>query len=570
MKSIKRLFVFVLAVTLFASCGKFGKMLKNADTITYKATPEVLEMHGGKVDFKLDITFPAKYFAPKATIEVVPVVKYEGGEKELKPLKLQGEKVQANDKVVAFETGGTISYNDQFDFVDGMKKSTVVLRLKAASGKKTENFPEVEVAKGVIATPLLVQKDPKNIMAGDEFKRITPDAYNADIHYQIQQSNIRWKELKAEDIKLLKDYIKEVKNAENRSLKNIEIKSYASPDGAEKLNTKLANLREKTAKRFMDKSLRRAKLKDVKDEQFKTEQVAEDWDGFKELMKSSSIEDKELILRVLSMYSDPVVREQEIKNIAAVYENVAKDVLPKLRRSQIKVNVDVIGRTNEEILSQFDADATQLNELEVLHAGAITENPADQIKYFVKATELFPKSWKAFNNLACAYIETGKYSEARTALDAAKGIEAENAYVLNNIGVLELIADNFAKAEEYFVSANGAGKVSLYNRGIVNITQGEYSDAVKQMGDEKTANAGLAKILAGDATGAVAVLNNAGDAAIVSYLKAVAHARLKEFDKAVSNLTTAIQKDSSLKEVAKKDMEFYSMSTNAAFTALIQ
>ncbi len=570
MKSIKKLLVVVLAITIFASCGGFKKMLKNANTVTYKATPEVLEMHGGKVDFKLKITFPANYFAPKATVEIVPVVVYEGGEKALKPIKLQGEKVQANDKVIALKTGGSVSYSDQFDFVEGMKKSKVVLRLKAVEGSKANSFPEVTVAQGVVATSLLVDIDPKNIMSGDEYKMVVADAYNADIHYQIQQSNIRWKELKSEDIKLLKDYIKEIKSAENKTLKNIEISSYASPDGSEKLNSRLADLRQKTSKRFMNKSIRRAKMKKITDEKYKLTEVAEDWAGFKDLMKNSTIEDKELILRVLSMYSDPVVREKEIKNIAAVYENVAKDVLPKLRRSQIKVNIDVTGRNDEEIISQFDTDATQLNELEILHAGGITKTPADQIKYFEKATELFPKSWKAFNNLACSYIETKQYAKARTALDAAKSLEAENAYIINNIGVLELYAEKTEKAEEYFVSANGAGNVALYNRGIINIIQGEYPNAVKQFGAETTCNVGLAKILAGDSSAAITILDKADNVAKASYLKAIAYARLKEFDNAVANLKIAIEKDASFKDVAKKDMEFYSMSTNAGFTALVQ
>jgi hypothetical protein len=350
MKKSKFLALIVLAVFALSSCNSLEKMKKNHPDVSYKVVPEVLEEKGGEVAVSVTGTFPEKYFNKKAVVEITPVLVYEGGETAFDPVVVQGEKVQENNKVISSEGGG-FSYADKVDYSDDMRKSELVLRVKASINDKKETyFDDMKVADGVIATSTYVMKKGEPILMPDKFQRIIADAKMADIMYLINRSNIRSSQLKSEDVKAIKDYLKEVKAAENLEFVGTEISSYASPDGALELNEKLSEKRAVNSKNYFERELSRAKVEDAKKEGFvTTKTTAEDWEGFQKLMAASDIQDKDLILRVLSMYSDPVVREREIKNISAAYKQVAQDVLPQLRRSKIKVNINKIGFSDEEI-----------------------------------------------------------------------------------------------------------------------------------------------------------------------------------------------------------------------------
>ena len=360
MKNFRSYFILILAAIVMSSCSGLNKMKKNSNLVKYEVTPKVLETHAGMVTVTIKGTFPAKYFDKKTTVTATPVLTYTGGETAFEKVQvLQGEKVQANNKVIT-TTGGDFTYTATIPYKDAMKVSELVLRLKAERGKKTLDFDPVKIADGVIATSTLVEKHARAIASKDNFVRINPESKLADIHYNINQAELNSKELKAEDIALLKAYIQSVSTDPNRQLKSTEVSSYASPDGTMKINAPLSEKRGKTADKFIKKEF--AKVEAAKAEGFFNEKTTpEDWDGFKTEVEKSSIQDKELILRVLSMYSDPDVREKEIKNMSAAFEVLKTDILPKLRRSKLAVNVDVVGRTDEQILEQMKSDPKVLS-----------------------------------------------------------------------------------------------------------------------------------------------------------------------------------------------------------------
>src|SRR4030042_5894341 len=355
MKKIRSSFILILAAAFLASCSGLNKMKKEAGDIKYEVTPKVLEAHGGLVNVTIKGAFPEKYFNKKATLEVTPVLTYAGGETAFDKVQvLQGEKVTANNKVITY-TGGYFTYTSAIPYKEAMKKSELVLRTKASIKDKSLDFDPFKLADGVIATSTLVEKHARAIYMKDNYVRIIPETKMADINYVINQANIRNSELKAEDITLLKEYISLVSANPNRQLKGAVISSYASPDGKFDENEKLSVKRGTTADKFIKKEF--DKIEAAKAEGFfNSLTTAEDWDGFKTEVENSTIQDKDLILRVLSMYSDPEVREKEIKNMSSAFEALKTDVLPTLRRSKMMVNVDTIGRSDEQILAQAKSD----------------------------------------------------------------------------------------------------------------------------------------------------------------------------------------------------------------------
>src|ERR1035437_2314462 len=371
MKKFRSYFILILAAAVMTSCSGLNKMKKNSNLVKYEVTPKVLETHAGVVTITIKGTYPAKYFDKKTTVTATPVLTYTDGETAFEKVQvLQGESVQANNKVVT-ATGGDFTYTGTVPYKDAMKMSELVLRIKAVRGKKNLDFDQVKIADGVIATSTLVDKDARTIKMKDNYKRVNPENKIADIHYDINKADINSKELKAEDIALLKAYIKSVSADSSRQLKSTEVSSYASPDGSMKINTPLSEKRGATAGKFIKKEFN--KINAAKAEGFFNEKTTpEDWDGFKSEVEKSSIQDKELILLVLSMYSDPDVREKEIKNMSAAFEALKTDILPKLRRSKLAVNVDLVGRTEEQILAQMRADPKALGLEEMLHAGTLT------------------------------------------------------------------------------------------------------------------------------------------------------------------------------------------------------
>jgi tetratricopeptide (TPR) repeat protein len=574
MKKIKRNYLtsIIVAAFLLSSCGGLNKMVDKSSDVSYQVQPNPLEMHAGEVQVTINTKFPEKYFNKKAVVVATPVLKYEGGQAEFESTTLQGEKVEANNKVIP-SAGGEYSYTGKIPYTDEMLRSGLYVEMSAQIKEKTPvEIPGIKIAEGVIATPALVMINPKTIILGDKFQRIIPETYNADIHYVINKYNVRDSELSAEDIVALQNKIKEASEAERKEIKGAGISAYASPDGAYDLNDKLAQNRQGSAERYLERVLKKANVTEAEAADFlNLKYTAEDWEGFKKLMEESDIQDKELILRVLSMYSDPAVREKEIKNIAAAFKEIAEKILPKLRRSMINVNVDNIGYSDEEIaeLARTNPDALKLEE--ILYAAKLTDDLNEKLTIYQKAAENYPECFRAKNNVGSVYVELGKVAEAKEAFMAAKELK-ENDAIKNNLGAVALMEGDVAKAEELFASAMGAGDVVNYNLGIIKIKQGDYKAAVSYFGNEPSFNAALAQLLNSDTEKSLNTLNQMGDVecGMVYYLKAVGSARSGREEGVLNNLRTAVGKKSELKDHAKKDLEFAKYFENEAFKAIVE
>jgi Flp pilus assembly protein TadD len=571
MKKFRSYFILILAVAVMTGCSGLNKMKKNSNLVKYEVTPKVLETHAGVVMVTIKGTFPAKYFDKKTTVTATPVLIYVGGETAFEKVQvLQGEKVQANNKVITTK-GGDFTYTSTIPYKDAMKMSQLVLKIKAVRGTQSLDFDDIKLADGVIATSTLVEKAGKPITMKDKYVRINPENKLADIHYQINQADISSKELKAEDIALLKEYIKNVSADSSRQLKNTEVSSFASPDGSMKINEPLSVKRGATADKFIKKEF--DKIEAAKAAGFFDEKTTpEDWDGFKSEVEKSTIQDKDLILRVLSMYSDPDVRDKEIKNMSAAFEVLKTDVLPKLRRSKLAVNVDVVGRSDEQILAQMKADPKILNLEEMLRAGSLTKDLNEQLKFYQAAAENNPKDFRAQNNIGCTYMALDKTDEAIAAFEKAKAIE-NNDVVKNNLGFGSLVKGDLAKAEEYFNSMTAATPESKWGLGVIAITKGEYDKAVNDFGTEPCYNLALAQYLKGDVNKAKSTLDSMKDLCKCgkpSYLKAVIGARLDDRNYMLANLREAIGFKAEWKAYAKTDLEFAKFFNDDTFKSTVQ
>jgi len=580
--NLKPLTFIALAAVLFSSCASLQKMKKNANLINFKTTPEILETHAGKVDVAIDGKFPAKYFAKKVTLVATPVLKYEGGEKAFEPVTLQGEKVKANNKVITLKGGGSFAYKDVVPYAEAMRLSNLELRITASQGAKSVDFAPIQLAKGVLATPTLVVNYPTPIIGVtreknntgkydpniDAFQRIVPDEYTADIKYLINKADIRKEELTKEEMARLNEYNKEAAKDPRKKIKNMEVSSYASPDGGMELNTKLAQKRMDASSKFLTKELK----KDEVEAEFKTKFTPEDWDGFKEMMGKSNIQDKELILRVLSMYTDPEVREKEIKNLSAAFTSVAAQILPQLRRSKFTTSIDLIGKTDEEIAALADSDPSKLNPAELLYAATLTKDANKQLAIYNSFMKQFPNDWRGYNNAGMALVKQQKYADAKSLFEKAEKLNNNEPIIKNNLGVCELKEGNLAKAETYFGAASGAGDAVNNNLGILSIIKGDYAKAVKYFGDTDSPNTGLAKILTGDNNGALKALDNCTwqGCYMKEYFKAVVGARTAKENLMYESLEKAIKLKPELKKTATTDMEFAKYFNEARFKELVK
>ena len=570
MKKLRSFIILILAATLMTGCSGLNKMKKNAGQIKYEVTPKVLEAHAGMVNITIKGTFPSNYFDKKTTLTATPVLKFSGGEIAFDKVQVvQGESVQANNKVINY-TGGDFTYTSSIPYTDAMKLSELMLQVKAQRGTTTLDFDPVKLADGVIATSTLVEKHGMPIMMKDKFVRIIPETGIADINYVINRADLQPKELKAEDITLLKKYIQDVNADPNRTFKTTVVSSYASPDGAFALNERLSGNRGTTADKFIKKEF--AKVEAAKSAGFfDSKTTAEDWDGFKTEVENSSMQDKDLILRVLSMYSDPEVREREIKNMAAAYENLKTDILPKLRRSKMIVNVDKVGRSDEQILAAMRGDAKVLGLEEMLYAATLTKDQNEQLKFYQTALTNFPKCIRAQNNIGYISMSLGKVDDAIAALEKAKAMD-NNDVVKNNLGMGALVKGDMVKAEEYFTSMTAATAESKWGMGVISITKGEYDKAVNYFGSEPCFNAALAQALKGDNNKAKATLDAVKEPCKgkTGYLKAVVGARLDDRNYMLSGLREAIGVNSDWKAYAKTDLEFAKFFNDDTFKSTVQ
>ena len=553
--------LMAMVVALFSSCSKkMGEL--SADYFT--VTPQVLEAVGGKVPATINGKFPEKYFNKKAVVEVTPVLKWNGGEAKGQPATFQGEKVEGNDQTISYKMGGSYTMKTSFDYVPEMAKSELYLEFKATIGKKVVTIPAVKVADGVISTSELVNNTLGNAnpaLGEDAFQRIIKEKHDANIMFLIQQANIRSSELKT-----AKEFNKEVANvneAANKKISNIEVSAYASPDGGVSLNTTLAENREGNTTKMLSKDLKKAKI----DAPIDAKYTAQDWEGFQELVSKSNIQDKELILRVLSMYQDPAQREQEIKNISSVYKTLADEILPQLRRSRLTLNYEIIGKSDEEIAKLASSNPSELNVEELLYAATLTNDPAKQEAIYTQATKQFPNDYRAFNNLGKLAYQAGNVDKAESYFKKAASVNA-SPEVNMNLGLISLIKGDKAAAETYFGKAAGTKELGE-SMGNLYIAQGQYERAVNSFGDSKTNSAALAQILAKDYNKAKNTLANVERPdAYTDYLMAVLVARTNNSSMVTSSLKSAVAKDPSLAKKAATDLEFAKYFTNADFMSI--
>jgi tetratricopeptide (TPR) repeat protein len=575
--------LLITGALMITGCSSLKTMKKNADKISYTVVPEVLETHAGKVDATIQSQFPAKYFAKKATLTVTPVLKYAEGETALTPYVLQGEKVKANNKVISYQTGGSNSVKGSVPYNKDMQRSNLELRIKASQGAKSVDFKTVTVAKGVISTSTLVDNSPLAISGLvkkanttgiydptiDKYQRIVPDAYMADLVYLINSAEVRSKELTKAEIAHLNKYIVDAYSAESKELKGVEISAYASPDGGMELNSKLAGKREGSATSVVENDLKKNKVK----ADLTTKNTPEDWEGFKALMEKSNIQDKDLILRVLAMYSDPEVREREIKNLSSAFTKVADEILPQLRRAKITANVNLVGRTDAEISKLAATDPSKLNQAELLYAASLTNDLSKQKAIYTSFTKIFSDDWRGYNNLGYVEMNEGDFAAAAANFQKADQADPKNPIVQNNLGCVALKNGDWAKAEVFFGAASGAGKEVKENLGILKIKQGDYDTAVKYLGEGSTsyANRALAQLLNGDNNGALKTLNAAPvESGRIAYLKAIVAARTAKTGLMYESLVNAIKKDPAYGVIAQNDLEFAKYANEQNFKLLFK
>ncbi|MBN8703559.1 MAG: hypothetical protein J0M08_10870 [Bacteroidetes bacterium] len=571
---LKTIAIALSGSVLLAGCNGLGKMVKNAPKVTYEVSPKPLEMHADSVKVTVSGKYPAKFFAKKATVVITPTLKYQGGEKTLKPITVLGEAAEGSGTKVSYANGGSFMYNDKIAYTPEMAKSELFVKATGSMKSKTKDFPEVKIADGVVATPLLVKSDEKAIAAKDKFTKTVPVTTTGSIYYTVNQSTVRPNEMSNTEMKAVKAFIAEGV-AKGYTFKNANVSAYASPDGEQTLNADLAQDRAKSGMKAMmgvfgDK---KNKVEAATAESFYSiVTTAEDWEGFKKLMEASSIADKDLILRVLTMYSDLDIREREIKNLAKTYEEVSNEILPKLRRAVITINGEQNSRTDDQIAKLSTTTPDSLSVEEVLYAANLTTDMNTKLSIYKAGERLYPNDWRCINNVGFIYLMQNKVGDAQAQFEKANKLVTANPIVLNNLGATARLKGDKKAAMDYYKSASGAGSEVEYNMGIINIMNGEYAAAVTNFGSTNSFNAALAQVLNGSANNALAIIDNSPekDMAISYYLKAIVGARSNNNDLMINNLKSAINKDSSLKAKAKDDCEFLKYRANADFKAIVE
>ena len=538
-KNINFLFAVALGFAAIA-CSSPEKMAEMAENVTVKCEPAVLEVVGGEIDATVSVTYPADYFHPKAILEVTPVIVYEGGEVKMEPYMFQGEKVEDNYEVVP-EAGSTVTKKVHFEYVPGMEKCYLELRGVVSHKKKTVDLPTKKVADGANTTYMLVCQKGKLDLKADGYQEIIKQTAEGQILYQINSATVRNSQIKGQSVKDYQAALDEILANERKTLVSTDVIAYASPDGKEDQNAKLSDNRSKSAEKAYGKVV---KGKEVPGDVNVTS-VAEDWEGFQELVAASDLEDKDLIIRVLSMYSDPAVREKEIKNMSAVYSSLAKEVLPELRRARFIANVEYKNFTNEELLDLIEENIDVLDVTALLRAATLVKENDQKVDIYKKAIEKY-ESAAAQYNLAVTYIKMDELAKAEKALE---GLE-KDADWNNAMGVIALRKNELDAAAEYFALAGT--ETAKENAAVIDILDGEYEAAAAKLAGVEGFNAALAQLLVGNNAPAAALECKCAKAA---YLRAVAAARQGNAEAVKTNLEAAGECEK-LAERAAKDVEF--------------
>ena len=549
----KSLFILSAAsVLMMSSCSKLGAL--SADNFT--VTPNPLETQAGQVPATINGTFPEKYMKKKAVVTVTPELRYADGQvAKGNSATFQGEKVMGNDQTISYKVGGRYTMKTAFNYVPDMQKSEMYLTFDARIGKKQQKVPAVKVANGVIATSELYKKtlaSESGIIAPDTFQRVNEKKQEANIKFLINQANIRKSELKNNSVQEFVQMLKKINaDREGFNIQNVEIQAYASPEGGVKFNDQLAGKRQNESEKYVKGTLKQNKVNADIDAHY----TAQDWDGFQKLVAASNLQDKDVILRVLSMYEDPQEREQQIRNMSAGFRELADGILPELRRSRLIINYETIGRSDEQIEQQYKDDAAKLSADELLYLATFDKTPAEQEAIYTKATQIYDKDYRAYNNLAALALAKGDKAAAQKYAEKAASLGSDTPEAQANMGLLALVNGNVQDAERAISkSANSENvKAAL---GALNIAKGNYAQAEQYFGKTNSNTAALAQLLNKNYAAAAKTLDKVQTPnAMTDYLHAVVAARRGNKFAASSYLKEALQKDPSLKQYAENDLE---------------
>lgn len=549
-----------------SSCSKLGEL--TADNFT--VTPSPMEAVAGQVPVTINGRFPEKYMKKKAVVTVTPVLRYAGGEVKGQSATFQGEKVQGNNQEISYKVGGNYTMKNSFAYVPDMQKSELFLTFDGRIGKKTKKVPEVKVADGVIATSDLLARTVLGATPAtgeDAYQYRIEQTKEAQIKYLINQAKVRTSELKSVSVQEFVQTLREIKaDQKGFQLDGIEVSAYASPEGSLQFNTQLAEKRQGTSSAYVKKQLKDIKL----DSEIETRYTAEDWDGFQELLKASNIQDKEVILNVLSRFEDPEEREKQIRSLSAAFEELANEILPELRRARLTINYNLIGRSDAEIQAQYKEDASKLSVEELLYAATLTENAAEKADIYDTTTRQYPSDYRAYNNLAELAYKQGDVAKAKNYLAQALAKNSGSQEAAANTALIELAEGRTAQAEQALARATSAKNYDEV-LGNLNIAKGNYAAAAQALNGSKTNSAALAQILNKDYASAKATLGAiAKPDATTSYLKAIIAARTQQTNDVLTNLSDAIAKDATYKARAAKDLEFAKLFDNSSFLSLVK
>lgn len=552
------LFMSAAALLALSSCSsKLGAL--SADN--FSVNPNPLETEAGKVPTTINGKFPEKYMKKKAIVTVTPELRYADGKTAKgNGATFQGEKVAGNNQTIQYKVGGNYTMNTSFDYVPEMQKSDLYLTFDAYVGKKKVNVPEVKVATGVISTSEFYRKTLASdgaCIAPDSFQRVKAQKQEAEIKFLINQANLRKSEMKNNSVKEFVQMLKKInRDKEGLNIKNVEVAAYASPEGGVKFNDKLASKRQNTSEKYVKQTLKKTKVSTDIDARY----TAQDWDGFQKLVAASNLQDKDVILRVLSMYQDPQEREQQIRNMSAGFRELADGILPELRRSRLIINYETIGRSDDQIKEQYNADPTKLSADELLYAAALEDNADKKEAIYKKTAEIYPNDNRAFNNVAALEFAKGNNDAAKEYLAKAVNAKSDAAEANANKGLVALLEGNTAEAQNHIAKATGANDLNKA-LGALNIANGKYAQAEQNFIGVNSNTAALAQILNKNYAGAISTLKGVKNkTGVTDYLLAIANARQGNNDAASSYLKSALQKDPSLASYAANDLELINVS----------
>lgn len=566
MKRRTQLLTLLMLISLAFFASSCSSKLKPLSQNNFNVTPSPMETVGNEIPVTINGTFPEKWFNKNATLAITPVIKFGNREVAGAPYSYQGENVSGNQTRIAHKRGGNFTMNFTFPYEPDMQTSELFLRFDGKVKNKKSLLPDLKVADGVIATSALASVATTTpSVAPDGFQRIIKDAQEANIHFVIQQAALRQSELNKQDMDAWKKRVNQAFNDPKQNV-NVEVSAYASPDGGASLNEKLAAQREKNTSDYLSRELKRNNV----NTDINAHYTAQDWEGFRQLVQASNLQDKELILRVLEMYPDTETREREIKNISFVYDDLAQTILPQLRRSRITANIEIIGKSDDEIMSFWRNKPNELTTEELLYASTLTDNDAEKERIYQYVTVNKPQDYRGWNNLGTLFFKRGEIAKAAQAFDRAAQVSPSAPETNMNKALLALYNNDINTAKELMGKASGASNLEEA-MGLLSIMEGNYNQAVSNFGDTKTNNAALAQLLIKDYNKAKQTLENVVvPDATTAYLLAIIASRTNNFNDVTTHLRTAISRDKSMASKALNDLEFAKYRTNQEFMSLVR